>query len=340
VTDRELDKNAARRLAIIRHAREASGNVALTCWYYGISRQVFNRWLRRYEAGGLAGLRDRSKRPLSCPHETPAEVVAKIIYLRQNCHFGPAKISMYLKRYHDIEISNSGVWRILKRVDLSRLPAYQRYQRHDRKWKRYEKPQPGHAVQVDVKFIAPLSASSKKKYYQFTAIDDCTRVRVLRIYDRLSQKTAIQFPDFLPGNLLWHEQILSVESHCPRSLTHLTPGCSAAAGRSPATGVPRSAQLLQCVKSRRHMGAGTHCPTGGHARKPAAARIAPRTAGAAQSPGSVSRMYQFAVRPASTRSSMPVIADAWSEARNRNACATSSGLTRRFIGTRANDPLR
>jgi hypothetical protein len=49
-------------------------------------------------------------------------------------------------------------------VDLSRLPAYQRYQRHDRKWKRYEKPLPGHAVQVDVKFIAPLSSSSRKKY--------------------------------------------------------------------------------------------------------------------------------------------------------------------------------
>jgi hypothetical protein len=31
VTDKELDKNAARRLAIIRHAREVTGNVALTC---------------------------------------------------------------------------------------------------------------------------------------------------------------------------------------------------------------------------------------------------------------------------------------------------------------------
>ena len=56
---------------------------------------------------------------------------------------------------------------------------------------------PGHAVQVDVKFIAPLSSTSRKKYYQFTAIDDCTRLRVLRIYDRLNQKTAIQFADFL-----------------------------------------------------------------------------------------------------------------------------------------------
>jgi transposase-like protein len=59
VNERQLDKNAARRLAIIRHAREVTGNVALTCRYYGISRQVFYVWYRRYEAEGLAGLRDR-----------------------------------------------------------------------------------------------------------------------------------------------------------------------------------------------------------------------------------------------------------------------------------------
>jgi transposase InsO family protein len=108
---------------------------------------------------------------------------------------------MYLKRYHDVEVSNSGVWRILKRLDLNRLPASQRYKRHDRKWKRYEKPMPGHAVQVDVKFIAPLAASSRKKYYQFTAIDDCTRLRVLRAYPRCDQKTAIQFIDHVLSKL-------------------------------------------------------------------------------------------------------------------------------------------
>jgi hypothetical protein len=62
----------------------------------------------------------------------------KIIYLRQHYHFGPAKIAMYLARYHDISISQSGVWRILKRLDLNRLPASQRYKRHDRRWRRYE----------------------------------------------------------------------------------------------------------------------------------------------------------------------------------------------------------
>jgi hypothetical protein len=63
--------------------------------------------------------------------------------------------------YHGIEIGSSGVYRILKRVDLARLPVSQRYRRHGRKWKRYEKPQPGHAVQIDVKFIAPLASSSR-----------------------------------------------------------------------------------------------------------------------------------------------------------------------------------
>ena len=86
---------------------------------------------------------------------------------------------MYLKRYHDIEISPSGVWRILKRLDMNRLPASQRYKRHKDRWKRYEKPLPGHRVQVDVKFIEPIGGA-RKKHYQFTAIDDCTRIRVLR----------------------------------------------------------------------------------------------------------------------------------------------------------------
>lgn len=103
------------------------------------------------------------------------------MYLRQHYHFGPHKISMYLKRYRDIQISPFGVWRILKHLDMSRLLASQRYKRHQDRWKRYEKPLPGHRVQVDMKFIAQLKGS-RKKHYQFTAIDDCTRIRVLRIY--------------------------------------------------------------------------------------------------------------------------------------------------------------
>jgi transposase len=49
--------------------------------------------------------------------------VGKIVYLRKHYHFGPAKIAMYLKRYHDVDKSSSGVWRILKRLGMNHLPA-------------------------------------------------------------------------------------------------------------------------------------------------------------------------------------------------------------------------
>jgi len=41
----------------------------------------------------------------------------------------------------------------------------------------------------------------RKRYYQFTAIDDCTRLRVLRAYPRCDQKTAIQFIDHVLSKL-------------------------------------------------------------------------------------------------------------------------------------------
>jgi transposase InsO family protein len=130
---------------------------------------------------------------------------------------------MYLKRYHDVAISGSGVWRILKRLGLNRLPASQRYQRRDRKWKRYEKQQPGHRVQIDVKFIEPLASTGtaagsgarlgrRGKYYQFTAIDDCTRLRVLRIYPQLNQKTAIQFVDYVLGRLPFSVEVIQTDN--------------------------------------------------------------------------------------------------------------------------------
>jgi transposase InsO family protein len=103
------------------------------------------------------------------------------------------------------------VWRILKRLDLNRLPTSQRYKRHDKRWKRYEKPLPGHRVQVDVKFIEPIGGG-RKKHYQFTAIDDCTRIWVLRVYPRNTQKTAIQFIDYLLEKLPFRVECIQTDN--------------------------------------------------------------------------------------------------------------------------------
>ena len=211
MTEHEQRRLVRHRLSVLQHAAEISHNVAQTCRYYGISRQTFYKWLRRYEEQGPEGLRDRSSRPHTSPNATSAEVVGKIMYLRQHYHFGPHKIAMYLSRYHDITISPSGVWRILQRLDMNRLPSSQRHKSHEKRWKRYEKPQPGHRVQMDVKFITPIGAAGKR-FYQFTAIDDCTRLRVLKVYPRCNQKTAIQFLDYLLARLPFRVEVIQTDN--------------------------------------------------------------------------------------------------------------------------------
>jgi transposase InsO family protein len=75
---------------------------------------------------------------------------------------------------------------------MGRLPANQKHRPHRKRWKRYEKAQPGHRLQMDVKFLERIPGT-RKRLYQFTAIDDCTRIRILKIYDACNQRTAIRF---------------------------------------------------------------------------------------------------------------------------------------------------
>jgi transposase InsO family protein len=60
---------------------------------------------------------------------------------------------------------------------------------HGTRWQREEKPQPGHRWQLEVKFLERIPGTHRR-LYQFTAIDDCTRLRVLKVYDRCNQRTA------------------------------------------------------------------------------------------------------------------------------------------------------
>jgi hypothetical protein len=62
--------------------------------------------------------------------------------------------------------------------------------------KRYEKQVPGHHVQVDVKSLQFTGPEGRRvKRYQFTAIDDATRIRALKICDKHTQASAIDFID-------------------------------------------------------------------------------------------------------------------------------------------------
>lgn len=194
MTKADMARRMAWRFKVVQQACAQSRNVARTCRHFGISRQAYYRWKRRYDAQGEAGLVDRSSTPHRSPTATRPEVISKIVYLRQHYHFGPGKIADYLRRFHQQSLAVSSVHRILVRHGMNRLPANQKHRPHGRRWQRYEKPQPGHRLQVDVKFLERIPGT-RKRLYQFTAIDDCTRIRVLKIYDACNQGTAIRFID-------------------------------------------------------------------------------------------------------------------------------------------------
>ena len=64
--------------------------------------------------------------------------------------------------------------------------------------KRNNKSSPGHHIQIDVKFLIFYSEEGKKiKQYQYTAIDDATRIRALKVYKKHNQKSAIDFVDYV-----------------------------------------------------------------------------------------------------------------------------------------------
>jgi transposase InsO family protein len=182
------------RLKVLEYAGEGSRRVAQTCRHFGISRPTFYKWKRRFDADGAAALCDRPRTPHRSPRATDRAVVSKILYLRQHYHFGPARIADYLKRFHQVSIATSSVHRLLAKHGMNRLPANQKHHPHAKRWTRYEKAQPGHRLQMDVKFLERIPGT-RRRLYQFTAIDDCTRIRVLKVYDRCNQRTAVQFID-------------------------------------------------------------------------------------------------------------------------------------------------
>ena len=98
---------------------------------------------------------------------------------------------------------------------MNRLPANQKYRRHAHRWTRYEKAQPGHRLQLDVKFLERI-AGTRRRFYQFTAIDDCTRIRVLKVFDACNQRTAIAFIDDVLRRLPFRVHVVQTDNGLPQ----------------------------------------------------------------------------------------------------------------------------
>ena len=90
-----MDERARFVLEVER--REMS--VAELCRRYGVSRKTGYKWIKRYQNSGLEGIKQRSSRPLSCPHRTSPKWEERIINEKlRHLSWGAKKIRQILLR--------------------------------------------------------------------------------------------------------------------------------------------------------------------------------------------------------------------------------------------------
>jgi len=147
-----------------------------------VSRDVLRRWWQRYEAGGAAALRPRSRRPHRSPTQVPAATAATILAWRTQ-GLGPARIALH------VAPSVSTVYRTLVRHGQQQL-----HPPTPRTVRRYEKTRPGELVHVDLKYLPTLENRAE---FEFAAVDDFTREAVVWIAGARTTRNATTFLEHL-----------------------------------------------------------------------------------------------------------------------------------------------
>ncbi len=147
---------------------EELGSASMAARKCGIPRSTLYRWIKRTKIEGNEALKGRSRRPITHAKQKVTDEITELIKsIRTQFNFGPQRISLHLLRVHNLEISAPTVWRVMK---SNNLPNIKKYRKHG-DVKRYNRPIPGDRVQID----------------------DCTRLRVLRLYGNKKTESTIDF---------------------------------------------------------------------------------------------------------------------------------------------------
>lgn len=203
----DLSKRAKQRLKWFDYYQRHGQNAALTCRYFGISRETFYRWLRRYDPQRLTLLEDRKHRPRRVRQPTWSLALAHaVLVLRErNPRWGKDKLTPLLHAQGWI-VSVSMVGRILSHLRTTGqlhqplLPGVTRLRPRLarpyalRKPKDYPVLQPGDLVQVDTMDLRPLPGVILK---QFTSRDMVSRWDVLSVGRQATAAAATRFLDAL-----------------------------------------------------------------------------------------------------------------------------------------------
>jgi transposase InsO family protein len=158
-----------RKREFVRLALVEGINRRELCRRFDVSATLGYRLLARYRAEGEAGLAERSRRPLSSPERTSAEIETAVLAVRaEHPAWGGRKIAAVLKRQGLTAPAPSTVTQILRRggVPPGDLGGSQGG------FIRFEHPAPNELWQMDFKGHVPLRAG---RLHPLTVLDDHSR---------------------------------------------------------------------------------------------------------------------------------------------------------------------
>lgn len=176
------------RQRMVKYAQNHS--VTETSIRYGVSRKTVYKWLNRYD-GTLASLEDHSHRPKSSPKKHTEEEIKKIKRRVKKYKWKDLLLAYQeLVEKDGYTRSYGGFKRIVKKL-CEEKPTKKKQRRKAKPYRRAEYP--GEKVQIDVKFVPSYCVADGKKYYQYTAVDECSRWTFREMYEEHSTYSSKDF---------------------------------------------------------------------------------------------------------------------------------------------------
>lgn len=162
---------------------------------FKMHRKTIYRWREKYD-GTAQSLKNKSRRPHSHPNQHTKEEI-KLIKNYKNKNKGTGLVVLWIKlRKVGYRRSITSLYRVMQRIGIyNKAPS----KKKEYEPKAYEEMRyPGERVQVDVKYVPAKSLTKEVKekdgrYYQYTAIDEYTRKRVLWASKEQSTSASTEF---------------------------------------------------------------------------------------------------------------------------------------------------
>ena len=196
-----LSQEARKRQAVVKLAKRKGQSFA--AGKYGVSLSSVKRWMKRYDGKDWRSLVERSHRPHSHPRQhTEAEemIISKAFWKKYERYgwdgvYEEARANGYTRSYR-------GMIYAAKRLGLVEQAKRRPARRHDRRYP--ELTVPGEKVQIDVKEV-PFCClrgdlelvRNNKHLYQWTAIDECTRMRFVFGFEEHTPENSVKFVKLL-----------------------------------------------------------------------------------------------------------------------------------------------